>query len=1028
MQSTLRQRLLASTLLFGAAAFATPAWAQPTDEDVQENAASSQPDTTGNSDMQEGQARDDGAIVVTGSRIQRRDLTSTSPLAVVQDEEFQLSGATNVESVINTLPQVVPGSTGFNNNPGGGVATLQLRGLGSTRTLVLVNGRRWMYYDTSQTVDLNTIPQFLIDSVDVVTGGASAVYGSDALAGVVNFRLQTDLEGFQAGANYAITEEGDGRRYGAHIAVGSSLADGRGNVTAFAEYYNRSDIFQGDRAFSRFSTSQGTGIDVCVVPGSTNPSTGVGTVTGNIRQPGDPAGAPGSCASGEPGFGVAGSSTTETTRFQYFGGLHSNAPTALLHNRYYIGGNSRLRTGADQFNYAPGNYLMVPQERWLIGGYGEYEIAENVTAFTEVSFINNRVANELAPTPVTGFFNVNIAQACTFVTPADCARLQQQDALETAANAADNDFDDPDTPEIENPGIQTRPDDPGVINTFIQRRITETGARNALDERNAFRALAGVRGPITDTLNYEAYYFFARTRNSQIQSGNISQSAFQAGLDGTGTPLNIFAPGAIQGDALDAIAVPTQNSDVANLQVASAAINGVLGNFGWGEAEDVGFAVGVEWRSVSARFIPDQALGSGDIIGFNAGAPTQGGYNVADAFAELRIPLVSGVPGFHRLELNGAARYSDYSLEAVGGVWTYAAGAEWAPIPDITFRGQYQRAIRAPNVGQLFGGQAVGFPPATDPCAGTAAANPANTALRAVCVATGVPSNQLGNPNLQINSQIPGIFGGNPNLEEERANTWTVGAVIRPSFIPRLNITIDGYDIEIDNVVSTLGGGANNILNLCYNVIQNAQSVYCQAVNRNAAGIISGDEFSIEVLNANIARLTTRGIDFTVDYSQPLGFSMIGGEESRLNFFFLATYVDEFNITAVADLPEEINECAGRFGILACGEPTPAWKWSSRLSFIDGPMTLTGRWRHIGGVDDDDDETFYTIERIDAIDYFDLAFAFDVSDGLRLTMGVNNLLDTRPQILGVNQEQANTWPNTYDVIGRDFFISANLRF
>jgi outer membrane receptor protein involved in Fe transport len=1016
MQSTLRQRLLASTLIFGAAAFATPAWAQPTDDDIQENPASGVPDQTGNSDLQEGQVREDGDITVTGSRIQRRDLTSTSPLAVVQDEEFQLSGATNVEQVINTLPQVVPGSTGFNNNPGGGVATLQLRGLGATRTLVLVNGRRWMYYDTNQLTDLNTIPQFLIDSVDVVTGGASAVYGSDALAGVVNFRLQTDLSGFQAGANYGITEEGDGRRYGAHIAVGSSLADGRGNVTAFAEYYNRSDIFQGDRAFSRFSTSQATGIDVCVTPGSTNPRTGIGTVVGAI----DPA--TGACpANSEPGFGAAGSSTTETTRFQYFGGANSNVPAAqqaLLHNRYFIGGDSRLRTGADQYNFAPGNYLMVPQERWLLGGYGEYEITENITAFTEVSFVNNRVANQLAPTPVTGFFNVNIAQACTFVTAADCARLQQADAAETAANAGDN---DPDTA-----GVQTLPDDPGVINTFIQRRITETGARNALDERNAFRALGGVRGPITNSLNYEAYYMYARTRNSQIQEGNISQSAFQAGLDGTGTPLNIFAPGAIQGGPLDDISVPTQNSDIANLQVASAAINGVLGNTGWGEAEDIGFAVGVEWRSVSALFVPDQALGSGDIIGFNAGAPTSGGYNVMDVFGEVRLPLISGVPGFHRLELNAAARYSDYSLEAVGGVWTYAAGAEWAPIPDITFRGQYQRAIRAPNVDELFGGQSVGFPPATDPCAQATAATDAT--IKALCVATGVPANQVGNPSLQINSQIPGIFGGNPDLQEERANTWTVGAVIRPSFIPRLNITIDGYDIEIDNVISTLGGGANNILNLCYNVIQDASSEYCQAVNRNPAGIISGDEFSIEVLNANIARLTTRGIDFTVDYSMPLGFSMVGGEESRLNFFFLGTYVDEYTITAVADLPEETNSCEGRFGILACGEPTPRWKWSSRLSLIDGPMTLTGRWRHIGAVRDDDDETVYTVERIGATDYFDLAFAFDVSDGLRLTMGVNNLLDTDPRILGTNQEQANTWPNTYEVIGRDYFISANLRF
>ena len=280
---------------------------------------------------------------------------------------------------------------------------------------------------------------------------------------------------------------------------------------------------------------------------------------------------------------------------------------------------------------------------------------------------------------------------------------------------------------------------------------------------------------------------------------------------------------------------------------------------------------------------------------------------------------------------------------------------------------------------------------------------------------------------MQINSQIEGLFGGNPLLEQETAETWTAGVVIRPSFIPRLNITIDHYDIEIEGVISVLGGGLNNVLNLCYNVIQDASSIYCQAVNRNPGGIISGDDFSVQVLNANIGRLTTRGIDLTVDYTLPLSFGLFTNE-SQLNFFFLGTYVDEFNITPVADLPDQINECAGRFGILACGEPTPEYKWSSRLSFIDGPFTLSGRWRHVGSVRDDDDATFYTVEEVEAIDYFDLSVAFEVSDEFTLTMGVNNILDTQPQLIGTNAQQSNTWPNTYDVLGRDFFISTNFRF
>jgi outer membrane receptor protein involved in Fe transport len=1036
MRSTLRQRLMASTLLLGAATIATPAWAQPSDDDTQENAASSSPDPTGSAD---GRANEADPITVTGSRIQRRDLTSTSPLAVVQDEEFKLSGTINVEQVLNTLPQVIPGTTAFSNNPGGGVATLNLRGLGSTRTLVLVNGRRYMFFDVTQRVDLNTIPSFLIDSVDVVTGGASAVYGSDALAGVVNFRLQNDLEGLIAGGQYSITEEGDGARYNAYMAVGASTADGRGRVTAFGEYFNRRAVLQGDRAFSRFATGQPSGVDVCVNPATVNPSTNVGTVVGTINQ------TTGTCATGVPGFGAAGSSTipggrvtipaTATVGPDPDGNGPLTAPTQTRGVGAFATGSGGLFTtpgsparafvgATDAFNFAPENFLQVPQERWLLGGYGEYEVTSGVTAYTEVTFANNRVINALAATPVTGTFNINVAQACTFVSAADCAAFQQIDANETAINAqrAANGLGTLFT------GANAPANAAGTISASVNRRVSETGSRITEDERNAFRALAGVRGSITDSLSYDAYYFFSRTRNANIQQGNISRSAFQAGLNGAGTPINIFGLGALTADQVSAITITAQNQDISNLQVAQASINGVLGNFGLG-ADDIGFAVGTEFRSMSSRFIPDTALSSGDVIGFNAGDPTEGGYNVKEVFGELRVPLIADRPGFHRLELTGAVRYSDYSLEAVGGVWSYAGGVEFAPIRDVTFRAQYQRAVRAPNVGELFGGQSNGFPVASDPCAQASAAT--NATIRQLCIQTGVPASLVGSSTVQQNSQIEATFGGNPNLQEETADTYTAGVIIRPSFIPRLNIAIDGYDITIDDSISTLGGGLANTLELCFNTIQDINSQFCQAIvgaRDPETGQIGGD-FLPQILNANIGRLATRGIDLQVDYSLPLSFSMLGrGEGSRLNFFFLGTYVDEYDITPVADLPDEINECAGRFGALACGDPIPRYKWSSRLSFIDGPMTLSGRWRHIGAVRDDDDDTFYTVERIGAVDYFDLSFAYDVSDGLRLSLGVNNLLDRKPPFVGTNQEQANTYPGTYDVLGRDFFVSAALRF
>lgn len=901
-------------------------------------------------------------IVVTGSRIVRRDLESAAPVAVIQDEEFKLSGTVNVENVINTLPQVIPGTTSFSNNPGGGVATLNLRGLGATRTLVLVNGRRWMFYDTSQLTDLNTIPAFLIDGVDVVTGGASAVYGSDAIAGVVNFRLRNDLTGVEAGSQYSITEEGDGARYNAYVAMGADLGGGQGHATVFAEYYNRKAIFQGGRSYTN-------------------------TVLGD---------------DGKGGFVAGGSSTLPSGVLRYFG-TGSTAGTDFAPNGAVVfdtPGDFRTRKG-DLYNYGPANYLQVPQERYLLGGYADYDIGGGHTAYMEATFVNNRVPNELAATPVTGTFNVDLATVRPFLNPTDFAQLQRIDASEPGG--AD-----------------------GKLALFVQRRVVETGSRNSLDERNAFRVLVGMKGPITDRFSYDMYYNYSRTRNANVQSGNISRSAFQAGLDGTGLPINIFGPNTLTPAMVRAISIKAQNGDTSILQVANASVSGTLFNFGMG-ADDVGIAFGGEYRKVGSEFIPDTALSSGDVIGFNGGLPTKGDYSVKEGFAEIRVPIAARTPGLYKLELNGAARYSDYSLAAVGGVWTYAAGAEYAPIRDITFRGQYQRAVRAPNVGELFGGQSQGFPGATDPCAVPGAQN--NASLRALCIATGVAASRVGDPGLQLNTQIQGLFGGNPNLQQEVSDSYTAGAVFRPSFLPGFAATIDYYNIKVRGAISTLGGGLNNSLNLCYNVIKDANSIYCQvfaqARNRAAGGVLD-DTNPPQILNANTAKLAVEGVDLQLDYGTRVPFSLFTDtREARLNLFFLGTYTKKSAFTAVEQLPDEVVECAGKFG-LTCGQPTPKYKWTSRMSLIDGPVTTSLRWRHLSSVVDDTGG--FTVNKLKAYNLYDLSFAFDISDNFSMAAGVNNLLNKKPQAIGDNQEQANTYPSTYDVLGRDYFVSAKIIF
>jgi len=919
-------------------------------------------------------------IIVTGSRIQRNTATA-APIAVVDAAEFKLSGTVNVENVINTLPQVIPGTTSFSNNPGTGAATLNLRGLGSNRTLVLVNGRRWMFYDVGQVVDLNTIPNFLLQSVDVVTGGASAVYGSDAMAGVVNFRLG-HVDGVEMGGQYSVTEKGDGARYQVHGAIGSSFADGSGSATVFAEYYNRKSVFQGDRGFSNFAL-------------------GAETFDADLQQ--------------------FGSSTLPQGRFNF----PSATASGLVFDDavFDVPGVARARAG-DTYNYAPVNYLQIPQERYLLGGFADYEFSDGHEVYTEVTFVNNRVAQELAATPVTGTFNIDIATVSPFLNAAAINELGIIDSRETGVNQND-----------------------GVVRGFVQRRTVETGGRNSLDERNAFRVLGGVRGDIASNLSYDAYYMYARTRNANVQKGNISRSAFQAGLDGTGTAINIFGPNTLTPAMIDAISIDAQNGDISTLEIVNGAISGILGNFGMG-ADDIGFAVGAEYRRVGSEFIPDTALSSGDVIGFNAGDSTAGAYSVKELFGELNIPVLGPDSGIERLELSAAGRYSDYSLAAVGGVWTYSGGIEFAPIRDITFRAQYQRAVRAPNVAELFQGQAIGFPGATDPCS-SASFLAANAGAAAICTATGVPTAALGTPGLQLNAQIPALFGGNPALEEETSDSYTAGVVIQPSFLSGLMITADYFNIKVKNAVGLAGGSLQNSLNLCYGTIQDLTNPICQPYVgiRNSAGQITVDNPPL-ISTANIAELGVEGIDLEVNYTTTLPFSLMTDTgEQKLNLSFLGTYTKSSFLTPIVGLDEPV-ECAGKFG-QTCGQPTSKYKWVSRASFIDGPLTTSVRWRHLSSVKDDDDSVLYTdfngTENTGSYDLIDLTLSADINENMTLSFGVSNVFNTLPTtplfnssgqvtnshnglLLGDNQEQANTYPSTYDVLGRDFFASVSLKF
>jgi iron complex outermembrane receptor protein len=920
-------------------------------------------------------------ITVTGSRIVRTDLESVSPLAAIGAEEFVISGNLNIEQKLNELPMTVPNLGPSSNNPGDGTARIDLRGLGTSRTLVLVNGRRYIPSTQFGVVDLNTVPGTLIERVDVVTGGASAVYGSDALAGVVNFVMMDDFEGVQLTALYDTTTEGDAAKWNTDITVGGNFADGRGNAVLYASYSKRDPLFQGDREFSSLALRDNEPVGT---PGQ-NPSTGVG----------GPLVAGGS--SGIPGT-------------RDFTGLTVNPG---LPNEYVLGVYNSDGTGgewdnvASRFNFAPDNYLQLPQERYVMSAFAHFDVNDKVTAYTELQFANNFVPQELAPTPAFLYY-VDINPDSPFFAP------EIQNAWDGERYDSNGD------------GVIDNTDNASLF--LMGRRMVENGPRQAEDTRNAWRVLVGAKGDFTDDWGWDAYYSQTSMKNDQFLNNDVSDTRFRQAVlvsddglscqdpSGGCVPMNIFGAGNITQEAVGFVNIGATNVTTINQQIVNATVNGQFG--GIGDAGPIDIAVGTEHRADDSSFRPDTFLSSGDVLGFNAGQQTVGGFSVTEYFGEINVPLLADRTMFESLSIWGAVRSSDYSN--IGNVTSYAAALNWAPIEQVRFRGGYQRAVRAPNVGELFQGAANGFPGATDPCSssGSAVGTGPGDPVYDICVAHGVSGATVGVFD-QANTQIEGTFGGNPNLSEEESDTTTLGIVVQP--IDSLDFTVDYFDIEVTNAINVLGGGLNNTLDICYNVVQDTSSEYCQAVRR------SGDQVRIvSVLNANISTLATSGVDLGVNWANDFNFGI--GDGSTFTVNMMATFLDSADTLPDANLT--VNKCKNSWGN-TCGRPRTDTLVNTRIGWQTGNLTVSMLWKHIGETESDlitlggSDPTTLSVPYLDSQNYVDLTFAYEFTDSFRVNVGIKNLLDESPTFIGSEQEQANSFPETYDVIGPRTFISAN---
>jgi outer membrane receptor protein involved in Fe transport len=909
-------------------------------------------------------------VLVTGSRIVRKDFVAPSPVQTVDSERITLQGTINTEQLLNQLPQVVPGLTNTSNNPGDGTASVDLRGLGSQRTLVLVNGKRMVPTGQDGTVDINNIPAALIERVEVVTGGASAVYGSDAVAGVVNFIMKTDFEGVQFDSRYSLTEENDGDRYDLSLTMGANFDGGRGNATFFVGYTDREDVFAGDRGFSETALGDAIGDDPYLYPFGSS-------------------GIPGTLVFGTANF-PDGTTNSSGARFNPDG-------TASPYNG-----------ATDSYNFSPVNYLQLPQERYTMNANIRYDLNDKITAYGEGLFVETTVPQQLAPTPAQ-LLGVNFAYA-------DSPFLSDQ-AKQMFAASFDEDGD-------------------GVAEiSRLRRRLVENDVRFANNDRTVTRFIVGLKGDLGDSWQWDVYYNWGKVKTNERLTGDAAGSRLTAALNtvdgvtcidpltggaigGGCVPANIWGEGNISPEAIDYIQVGATNTTDYEQVYFGGTMTGTVFEL---PAGDVGVAFGAEYRDEKSAFTPDEFLASGDVLGFNSGEPTVGEFDVTEVFGEINVPILADVPFASYLGVNGAYRYSDYST--VGTVSSFAYGAEWAPISDLRFRGQFQRAVRAPNIVELFQGSANGFPSFQDPCAGGVTG-----ALRDFCVQTGIPASRIDTFE-EADSQVEATFGGNPDLSEEESDTITFGFVYQPEWLSGLSLTLDYYQIEIDGAIDVAGGGVNNLIALCYQSL-NASSEFCQAITRDA----NGDIINVNALNANIAEFTTEGIDLQVQYAWDLGFGL-GGDGSTLTLQAIGNHTMENSFVPAPGQPQR--DCEGRFGS-PCGQTLvgtaiPENKWDTSLTWASGPMSVFLQWSWIDEVTDtriDDGTPANTlpVPELDSISYWNLSGRYSFNDMIDLTLGVENLFDEDPPKYGDQSVQSNTDPSTYDVLGRRYWAGLTVRF
>lgn len=938
-------------------------------------------------------------IIVTGSRIARPELEANVPIAAVTSEALQQDAAINVQDTLVELPQVGIGTSRTNSNfltGANGVATVNLRNLGASRTLVLVNGRRFVAgLAGSSAVDINNIPTDFIDRVDIVTGGASAIYGSEAISGVVNFILKDKFDGVQARGQYGVTERGDNPRYMGSLTAGQSFLDGRANILANFTYDKDAGLFSRNRAISDQDCFLNASPDEC-----------------------GPAFYSSYAAQGRFELLDANGARTDALNGQ---GLFTFDQGNNLVEGFPIGSG---------YNRNAARRIAVPLERYLGSALANFEIVDGVTLYAEGTYGRVKSSSQIEATPLdyTDIYDGSVGNLGIPITnPFIPASVQ---AAIAAANADEDPAND-------------------VAALGFRRRQVEVFSRSNTADRETWRVAAGIRGNVMNDFRYDVSYVYghlkdytasqdidnARYRNAlnatvDPATGNIVCADAAARADGC-VPINLFGFGTASREASAYVrsAIPKFEQVTNSQHVVSANLSGDLMELPGGK---LAIAVGAEYRRESSVDDLDDLTNTGGNSG-NLIPDTRGKFNVWEVYGEANVPLMSEKPMFHYLGLTGAARYSDYST--VGNVFSWNAGAEWAPFDGLRLRGVYAVANRAPNIGELFSAPAETFPTVTDPCIGVSAsafnASTTTAAQAAACRSLpGFGANIAASPDnsffyeLADIQGINGFDGGNINLQEETARTITLGGVLTPRAIPGLALSVDYFRIKVKDAIGTVPRDVS--IGQC---LESGGAEFCGNVLRDPN---TGRLLTINSQLANIADLKTSGIDVALRYNRALG--LVTDDRLGLNIYY--TYLLDLEKRAFVGAPLEENR--GQLngdGRLGAGFKHKA---SARIGYSLKQVSLSWQVNYLGRIQDTlggyGDEGLDNLNSVGDAFYHDVQARFRAGEKeqFEFYVGVDNLFDRKPPFLpsgfASNVTGTETAADTYDPFGRRYYAGARVRF